>query len=327
MRVIRDVYSGEGRAIVERMISRHGCSAEHTYHCFIEKINEVGMNGAPYVYVIEDTVKQANDNAKSAKSDVHDYMGVLATFEPKYNDYKILTEILAPQKMRATILKEFLDNIFSLERMPRKVWVELEGNTRRDVLKILKNTDYKCTNIAYTLIWPVFDMKIWDGDLMQGGEWKDMRYYWNKFFREHKVEFVTADKVDKQELKNLVYEWKKNRTNTDRAYTDYYVKAIDAGFEGYDVTRIMLVDGMIGAITAGFSPRKGYYYSSIGLYNTGIPRCNEIANMDDLINLKKLGYGIVDFGGIEKKGLEFKKKFRPTSYYKTHVFSIVRKDA
>lgn len=315
MQIIRNVYSGEGRAIVERMISKHGCSAEHNYHCFVEKINEVGKNGEPYVYVVGD---KAEDKVESD-------MGILATFEPKYNDYKILTEILAPQKKRAAILKEFLDNIFSLERKPRKVWVELENDTRKDVLKILKHTNYKCNTIAYTLIWPVFDMKVWDGDLMQGGEWKDMRYYWNKFFREHKVEFVTADKVDKQELKNLVYEWKKNRITTDRAYIDYYIKAIDAGFEGYDVTRIMLVDGKIGAITAGFSPRIGYYYSSIGLYNTGIPRCNEIANMDDLINLKKLGYEIVDFGGIEKKGLEFKKKFRPTSYYKTHVFSIVRK--
>ena len=72
----------------------------------------------------------------------------------------------------------------------------------------------------------------------------------------------------------------------------------------------MLVDGKVGAISAGFKSREGYYYASIGLYDKNLDRSNEVANMDDLINLKKLGYKIVDFGGVEKKSLEFKKKFK-----------------
>jgi hypothetical protein len=169
-------------------------------------------------------------------------------------------------------------------------------------------------------------MDVWKGDLMQGGEWKDMRYYWNKFFREHKVEFVTADKVSKKDMIKLVYDWKKSRKTGDRAYIDYYIQTIKDGFNGYDVTRIMIVDGIVAAITAGFIVRKRYYYSSIGLYNTTIPRCNDIANMDDLINLKKIGIETVDFGGIEQEHIEFKKKFRPSRYYNTQLFSIILRD-
>jgi hypothetical protein len=311
MRIIKDVYSGEGREIVERMISRHGCAAEHNYHCYIEKIHENGSECEPFVYLAEDGVK--------------DCIGILSVYNPPKKEYRVFTELLAPKEKKAELLHQFLEYVFSLDVKPEKVWVELETDTRKNVLKRLKHTQYKCNSINYTLIWPVFEMNKWTGDLMQGGEWKDMRYYWNKFFKEHKVEFVTADKVSKEQLKELVYKWKKTRTTGDRAYIDYYIAAIDAGFNGYDVTRIMLVDGKIGAITAGFNARKGYYYDSIGLYDTEIPRCNDVANMDDLVYLKKSGYEFVDFGGIEKKSLEFKKKFRPTNYYRTHIFSIVKK--
>jgi hypothetical protein len=311
MRILTDAYSDEGRLIIGKMLSKHGCAAEHHYSCYINNITDEDPNSTPYIYYLE----EEND------------IGILAIYEPKKNNFRIFTELLAPKERKASLMKEFLDHVYSLDNTPTKVWAELETDTRQNVLSILKNSQYKCNTPAYTLIWPVFDMSAWNGDLMQGGEWKDMRYYWNKFFREHKVEFVTADKVSKEDMIKLVYAWKKSRKTGDRAYIDYYLQTINDGFKGYDVTRIMLVDGVIGAITAGFIVRKGYYYSSIGLYNTEIPRCNDIANMDDLINLKKLGIEVVDFGGIELEHLDFKKKFRPTRYYETHMFSIVLKDA
>jgi hypothetical protein len=308
MQIITDADSVDSRKIIEKMISRYGSAAEHNYHCYINNITAVSPNGTPIILVDKDD------------------MGILASYEPENNEFRIFTEILAPLEKKAELVHEFLDYVFSLEKKPKKVWIELETDTRKSIMKKLKHTQYKFNKINYTLIWPVFELNSWDGDLMQGGDWKDLRYYWNKFFRDHKVEFTTADKIDKEELKNLVYKWKKTRKTGDIAYVDYYIHAIDTGFEGYDVNRIMLVDGKVGAISAGFAVRKGYYYDSIGLYDTEIPRCNDIANMDDLINLKRLGYETVDFGGIEKKSLEFKKKFRPTRYYKTHTFSIVLKE-
>ncbi|MGV8086018.1 MAG: hypothetical protein ACP5N1_00150 [Candidatus Woesearchaeota archaeon] len=309
MQIITDVYSNENKLLIERMISKYSCAAEHNYHCYIDKILDIGSNGMPYVCIFEDD------------------MGILATYDSKTYEYRVFTEILAPSDKKAELLRKFLDHLYSFEditKRPKKVVLELESDTRKNVLDIFKDTDYKCNPINYNLIWPVFELDKWNGDLMQGGEWKDIRYYWNKFFRDHKVEFSTADKINPEELKKLVYDWKKNRTTGDRAYVDYYIRAIDSKFVGYDVTRIMIVDGKVAAITAGFNSRPGYYYDSIGLYDTTIPRCNEIANMDDLINLKKLGFKIIDFGGVEKHCLDFKNKFRPTRYYKTHVFSIVK---
>ncbi len=299
MQIITD--TNNSKDIINRVISKHGCAAEHNYYCYIYGIEPWEK---PYSMIFDDDI------------------GILAKYDTSDNDYYVFTEILAPVDKKVEVLRKFLDNVFSQEKKPRKVWVELETPTRKLVVKSLKNSNYKCNKINYTLVWPVFEMDEWNGDLMQGGEWKDMRYYWNKFFKEHKVEFVTADKVSKDELKQLVHNWKKNRTTGDRAYIDYYIHAIDTGFAGYDVNRIMVVDGKAAAISAGFKPREGYYYSSIGLYDKNIDRSNEVSNMDDLINLKKLGYKIVDFGGVENKSLEFKKKFRPTRFYKTHIFSI-----
>jgi hypothetical protein len=169
-------------------------------------------------------------------------------------------------------------------------------------------------------------MNTWNGDAMQGKEWKDIRYYWNKFFREHSVEFKNFQESDVAQYVDLVKNWKETRTASDRTYTDYYINAIKSKFDGYDVVRIMYVDGKPCAINAGFSlPNKKYYYSSIGIYNKDFERLGEISYMDDLINLKKLGYETVDFGGSEQNGIDFKKKFKPTYYYKTFLFSIVKK--
>jgi hypothetical protein len=308
---ITDITSEENKLLVETMISKYGSSAEHNYYCYLDKIKEFCKTPHPYVYVFEE------------------YKGVLAKYDTTTNEYRVFMEVLAPQDEKVGVFLKFLDYIFSHEPKPKKVWIEFEEGIRKNLLAILKDSLYRCNRVNYELIWPVFDMDVWNGDLMQGGEWKDLRYYWHKFFREHKVEFVNANdkRVDPKALKDLIYAWKKQRTVNDHAQIDYYIKVIESGFRGYDVTRIMLVDGKVGAITAGFYPRPGYYYSSIGLYNPEISRCNDIANMDDLINLKRLGCKIVDFGGIEEEHLEFKKKFRPTRYYKTYVFSIMLKES
>jgi len=304
--IITDVKSEENRELLQRVLSRHGCAAEHNYYCYLYTMDK---SEKPYVAVFED------DMAIFAKKDTND------------NSIRVFTEILAPSEKKPEVLKNFLNHLYENadKEKPKKVWLELTPDTRKSVLKELDNTNYKINKINYTLIWPIFEMDKWNGESMAGGEWKDIRYYWNRFFRDHKVEFVSADKVPKEDLKKLVLEWKESRTTGDKAYTDYYMNAIDTNFEGYDHNWVMLVDGKVAALTAGFKSNTGYY-SSVGLYSKSIDRSNEIANMYDLINLKKLGYSLVDFGGVEKKSLEFKKKFKPTGFYKTHVFSIVRKN-
>jgi hypothetical protein len=302
MEIISDIANNKG--IIDKILSKHACSAEHNYYCYVYNVEPWQL---PYVFLFDGQ-----------------YM-ILAKYDKKGDEWYFVVEPVAPQDRKVACLIEALEYVFS--KKIKKVWLELETKTRAQLLSSLKEHPYlKANKINYTLTWPVFQLDQWNGDKMEGKDWKDLRYYWNKFFKEHKVEFVKADKVAKDDMKKLVYDWKMNRTTGDRAYIEYFLHAIENGFAGYDINRIMLVDGKVGAITAGFMSREGYYYSSIGLYDKSIDRSNEIANMDDLINLKKLDYKIVDFGGVEKKSLEFKKKFRPTYYYKTHIFSIVRTD-
>lgn len=306
--MIYETITPEVEAIITRMCDRWGNAAEHTLHCYTNNITNVAANATPIILHCED-----------------DDTGILASYEPDTNECRVFTEILAPLEDKAGILQLFLDTIYALKPHTKKVWVETETITRKHILKYIEG--YKINRTNYTLIWPVFDLRTWTGAAMSGGEWKDIRYYWHKFHKEHSVVYKKYSTEYQTQCLELLYKWKRERQVKDKADIGYYENAIKTGFKGYDETRLMIVDGIVRTMTAGFKVRTDYYYSSIGIYDPTIPRCNDIANMDDLINLQQLGYTIVDFGGVEKEHLDFKKKFRPTRYYKTHIYSIERKNA
>ncbi len=302
MEIISDIIAHE--AVIKRIITIQAYCPEHNYYCYLYNTEHADKN---YFF------RFSEDE------------GILARHDEKAKEWYIFVGILAREENRVSYLLQFLDYIF--KNGAKKVFVEFDTAFRKSLLKTFKtNPIYRCVRINYTLTWPVFDMHKWDGEGMLGKDWKDMRYYWNKYFRNHKVEFRTAAECDKEEMKQVILEWTKQRTTGDETHNEYFLRVVDGGFEGFDHTRIMIVNGKIVAITAGFKmPNKNYYYSSIGVYTREFDRTGEIANMDDLFFLKKQGYDFVDFGGGEKTLTEFKKKFKPTYYYKTHVFSIVKK--
>ncbi len=301
MEVISDIKSS--KELIELSIKKHGHSAEHYYYCYLYNIEPWEK---PYYLRWDD------DKAILAKHDTHD------------NEWYIFVGVLAPEEERIALLKEFIDYAFS--NGAKKLWCEFKTPFRKRVVAELKDSSYKVNKINYTLTWPVFDMKQWSGDRMEGKEWKDMRYYWNKFFREHKVEFREYTPEDKEVLKEIVKRWKEERNGSDKTYDHYYLAAIENDFRGYN-TRVMMVDGKICGVTAGYAlTNRNYYYSSIGITIKEFDRIGEIANMDDLITLKKQGHEMVDFGGGEPHLTGFKSKFKPTYYYKTHVFSIVKRE-
>ncbi|HIH31391.1 TPA: DUF2156 domain-containing protein [Candidatus Woesearchaeota archaeon] len=298
MEIISDIISNKD--IIEKIILEQGHCAEHYYYCFLYNI-EPWEKG--YCFKWDDKA-------------------ILAKHDTRANEWFVFVGILAPVDEQIKLLKEFLDYAFS--NNAKKVWCEFKTDFRKKVINALKDSNHKVNKINYTLVWPVFDMKQWNGDKMEGKDWKDIRYYWNKFFKEHKVEFVDLKDVTKEELKDLVKKWKESRNNKDKTFDHYYINVIDNDFKGFD-SRIMRVDEKICSINAGFKlPGKNIFYSSIGLCTKDFDRLGEVSYMDDLIQLKKKGYELVDFGGGEKHLIEFKKKFRPTYYYKTHVFSIVK---
>src|SRR3989344_2116312 len=289
MDVISDIKQNQD--LIERSMEKYGYCAEHYYYCFLYSIEEWEI---PYIFRFDD------DSL------------ILAKYDKADNDWYVFVGILAPLGRWVGYFKEFLDYCF--EKGARKVWIELQTYKRKELLAH-KLVRYKINRINYTLVWPVFRMNEWAGDRMEGKDWKDMRYYWNRFFRDHKVEFKEGKDVPKDELKQMIERWKSERGGKDKVYIDYYMNVIDNDFEGYD-SRIMVVDGKICSITAGYKlPHRNYYYSSLGLNIKEFDRVGEIANMDDLITLKKKGIEIVDFGGGEKHLIEFKKKFKPSYYY------------
>jgi len=305
MHIISDIIAN--KAILERAFTKHGSAAEHHYYCYRDSVESCDD---PYVFVFDDD------------------MAVFSKYDREAKEWYLFTEIVAPLEKRYALLLEVLEFIFTQSgKHVKKVWCEFEDALRKRVTSEFKNhARYVARKDAYALTWPVFDLSTWTGDKMEGKEWKDMRYYWHKYHREHKVEFKDCRDCDKTEMKKLILDWKKQRTATDRVYPEHYLHAVDHDFEGYAFNRIMVVDGKVAAITAGIQVRPDYYYSTIGVYTYTIERTGEICNMDDLINLKKNNVRFVDFGGGEEALTEFKKKFKPYQFYTTHIFSIVQKE-
>lgn len=293
----------DNKELIGRIISIRGNSTEHSYHNYVYSCD---LGEVPVFFKISDSE------------------GILAFYYPKGSSYRIFSDILAERRDWLKYLVRFFDHVKSLGA--KKVEMETDIGFRSELAACLKELGrYKAGRVTLTFTWPTFEMSRWDGDLMQGKDWKDIRYYWNKYFRDHKVEFKTADEVDSMALKELVLKWKKQRTGKRVTFYRYYLNAIANGFEGFN-TRIMVVDDKVAAMTAGFKvPNKNYYYSAIGIYSRDIERTGEVCNMDDLMQLKKQGYETVDFGGGEGSLTEFKQKFRPTGSYQTVFYSILLK--
>jgi hypothetical protein len=290
----------EHEELLTSIIERYGYATEHNYYNYIYNCD----SGEEPVFL------------KFSDSEI-----ILLFYSSKDLVYRVYSPIIAKPEYRLGRLIEFFDYVFS--NGAKKVEIETDDAFRSELVENFKTTGkYVAKKSVVQFTWPVFNMAQWTGDKMQGKDWKDMRNYWNKYFREHKVEFKTAQDFDKSILKELVLKWKKQRTGERTTFYKCYMNAIDNNFKGFN-TRIMVADGGVVAITAGFKvPNKSYYYSAIGIYSRDIDRTGEICNMDDLLELKKQGYEFVDFGGGEPALTIFKKKFHPSSYYDTQVFYI-----
>jgi hypothetical protein len=291
----------DNEKIVKNIISKKGYDAEHNYYNYIYNCD---TDEEPLFF-------------KTGNSE-----GILTFYYEKQSSYRTFSSIMAKKNARLNCLIKFLDYVKS--KGAKKIEMETDAEFRKEIQKHFRNDkNYKVGSVTMTFTWPVFKMNEWTGDKIEGKKWKDMRYYWHKYFREHRVEFKDANKVDKQILKELVLQWKKQRTGKRVTFYKCYLNAVENNFKGFK-TRIMLVDGHVAAITAGFKvPNKNYYYSAIGIYSRDIDRTGEISNLDDLRELKKKGYEYVDFGGGEEELSNFKSKFKPSYTYKTYVFTIV----
>lgn len=252
-----------------------------------------------------------------------EYGGGLFTMLGK-KDATVFSSPIAPLERRAPILVEYLENIFQLPNI-KKVELELETPLRKEFLKMLP-TYCEAKQIQYTLTWPIMNMKTFDSTL-PGGHYKSLRKERNGFYREHVVTVEDAKTFqDKNALRQMVETWKEKRTAGDKAWCEEYFNIIEGKFEGTETARIFVVDGKPVGMNAGWMiPNSQRFYGAIGLHDYSWPELGDMLYLEDLEYLKSHGYGEVDMAGSWHGLLDFKKKFLPESYYKTHVFCVAKK--
>lgn len=291
---------------IEALIKKFGWTAEHNYYW--------------YQYY------QHYYNPPQKNIFVESDRGVLFTaYDAADNNYFVVFDPAASPEDRAPLLAEYIDWIFS-NTTAEKVWFQLELSTRKELIHTLPEK-YRCCRIYYTLTWPIYDLRKFDPTL-PGGQFKSLRKETHKFYREHAVTIADAKTFpDRKALHDIVDNWKKTRTHHDMAMTGVYHEIIDGGFKGMDEARIFIVDGKPVGFNAGWMiPNSDRFYGGVGINDYSSDGLGTMLYLEDLVWLKEHGYRETDMGGTEKSALPFKKKFGPTAFYKSSIFSVVRNE-
>ena len=296
---------GEGKRQIQESIKKYGFLPEHNYH---------------YYQYLE------TGSRKNFFFSFDDNMGIMARCIPKSGMWSMISEPLAPKEKRIEILSQAIDYTLN-KKKGKKFKVELAKESKDDMLSYLeKSKKYRACPVNYILYWPVFEMKTWNGDKLQGKSWKKIRNIRNKFHKYHRVSARHPTSFTREQLKDIVMDWAKRRNGSDWANSQFYYNLVDNDFEGTDFARTLVIDGKPSTIAAGWKiPNSNNYYSDTGIYNYRFSYVGEIAYLDELKQLKRRRYGFADFGGSDMPMLVFKKKFRPSYIYKTYTFSIVKR--
>ncbi len=249
--------------------------------------------------------------------------GIMALFNKNSNVWHVANEVLAPHEERLGILFKFLDYAFAVKKA-KKVVVEFGESFRKEVFRKLKDSKYRAS-INYSLYWPVYDVKKWD-DKLGGKQWKKFRNIKNRFYGNSRISVKNSKRISKNTLKKILFSWLRRRHQRDTVDPNYYLNAIDNGFRGFDMARALSINNEVCSFSAGWKvPNSNSFYCGIGIFNYKYNDMGEFVNLEDMLHIKKMGYSEVELGGSDKAILQFKKKFRPTKIYKTHIFSISRK--
>jgi len=301
MDIIGDI--GGNKKEITDCINKHGFVREHNYWFFYNQQTS-------YAKIFFLKFKDAGIMSIRYKSGIWELIG----------------EVLAPEKNRMEMFKDFLDYAL-LTKKDKKLFLFIPEKFYNNVVSITEESDkYRITKAPIVYYTPVFNMKKWDESL-GGKEWKKLRNVKNKFLRHHNIEFIPSKDVEKKKLIEVVNSWRKSRNKIEMTYyMQMYLNFIKNNFEGTDISRSVVVDGNPCCITAGWKiPNTNNYYSAIGLYDYRYEGLGEAANVDDLTQIKSKGYEYADFGDSTESLLQFKKKFGPESFYRTYWFHIVRK--
>lgn len=299
MKIIKDVirYSQE----IQACIFACGHLAQHQYYLFLNYNRE----GEAHIFF-----------------DAGDNRGVMAY--QKKDNWRILTDPIAPPAEKKKILLEVIGWIFKNSRAKKIILEDITEDLKKEIGAAAKQNTWRALRPSYSLIWPIIDLTNWTG---QGGDYKRIRNAWHKFFRDNKVEFKDAKKINAKDLNQLILKWKAQRQDNDRVHLSPYLKFAANNFRDFDVVRLMVIRGKPISVAAGWTTPNsgGSYYSCVGIYDYDYKNIGEAAYWDEMIKLKELNYKKIDLGGSERGLLAFKMKFHPASSYITYTFSILLK--
>jgi hypothetical protein len=239
------------------------------------------------------------------------------------NEWYVFSEPVMPVSNAGIRIAEFASRAFE-DSTIKKIVFELRKETRKAVLRALPKTLRACA-INYTLIWPIMDMELFDPAL-PGGHWKHIRNANGKFYREHRVEMIDAQNVPPCELFAIIDRWKERRGGGDRAFWHEYRAIIEKHFAPATHAHAMTVDNHVVGLNVGWRiPNTNQYYAAIGIHDYSAPDLGMMLYLEDLKWFKRSGMRNIDMGGGEKQLTQFKNQFLPARWYKTFVFSVVRR--
>ncbi len=288
---------------IEKAIKKYGYAPEHNFWWY---------------------QAQTEKKTKNVFAECKDGSGLLTIEERDKKRCYIFSSPIAPPQRRVAAILEYLNCIFQSKNI-EKVVFELESELYKELISSLPQ-NIKARKINYTLTWPVYNLKNFD-EKLSGNKWKALRKTKNKFYHQHSVEVVNAKKLnDKKSLIYIINEWKKKRGGHDRAHFFPYNNFIEKNLKGVDEARVVIIDERVCGINAGWLiPNSNRFYGAIGIHDYSLPRLGDVLYLEDLTWLKAKGYKEADMGGGEKALTDFKNKFHPELFYKTHVFSVIKK--
>lgn len=300
MKIITDIKKEE--PAIRKSINAYGCLAQHQFELFLN---------------------YGTKNETCTFLDFADQKGIMGY--QNNTTWKILNDPLCKEDEKLSIVKEAVDFIFKEQKAKKIIMEDITEDLRKKIQDGLKDKDISVLRPSYSLFWPLVDLKSFSED-MPGKEWKKFRKFKNKFFRENTVVFKGIKEVDKKELSDLITRWIENRHDNDRVHSIQYFKFVENNFEGFDLLRIMEVNGKICSVYGGWKiPNSKNYYSFLGIHDYSVRDIGEVSYLDELVEVKKMGCEFLDLGGIEKEHLGFKMKFHPAQIYRTDTFSIMNR--
>jgi hypothetical protein len=298
MQEILDVNTVESTKLISEYIQKYGHMPEHKLEYF----------------------KNCADEGKAMFLYESDF-GVLC-FETTEGEKKVVFTLVEPLSKNVVddLVKYIKYALFEMKY--EKVILETHHEVR---LALTKRQDgFRVLPERYHLDWPIFYMKNFD-ETLSGGKWKKIRYFFNRFFKENKVEISDYKPEYGEAIKTLIHKWAMQRTAGDRTHFKKYLTFVDTDFAGFDMVKIILIDGKPVSIFGGWKiVNSTSYYSCMGIYDYDVPFIGDVSNVLDLTFIKQLGVEKADFGGGEEGLTNYKRKFFPDEFYRTDIYTVLK---